>query len=123
MWRFAPKLAPGVPLHSWVYRIAINTCIDRLRSRSRYESKTTRDNSIVLGFPDRDASPQLQAQRAEELRAVKRVLGELTERQRAIFVLRHFQNLKQTEIAETLDTPVGTIKATLHQAIRSRSEY
>jgi RNA polymerase sigma-70 factor (ECF subfamily) len=43
-------------------------------------------------------------------------MDELTKRQRSVFVLRHFQNLKMQEIAEILDMPLGTVKATLHQS-------
>jgi DNA-directed RNA polymerase specialized sigma24 family protein len=35
-----------------------------------------------------------------------------------VFVLKHFQGLKIHEIAEVLDSPVGTIKATLHAALQ-----
>ena len=53
----------------------------------------------------------------EELRAVKEALAQLTERQRTVLVLRHFQNLKLQEIAGILEVSLGTIKATLHQTL------
>ena len=48
---------------------------------------------------------------------IKKALDELTERQRGVFVLRHFQNLRLREVAEVMAVPIGTVKATLHQTL------
>ena len=117
IWRFAPKMKKDIALRTWVYRVTVNTCIDRLRARLRYEKHTMHDNVIVLSAHDKALSPHEHARLAEELRELKRALDELTERQRAVFVLRHFQNLRIQEIADVLSTPVGTVKATLHQTL------
>lgn len=117
IWRFAGKTPVSLVLERWVYRITINTCIDRLRSRCREDKHTTHDNLILLNLATMNASPQEMARRVEQMERVKEALEELTERQRAIFVLRHFQNLKLQEIAYILEAPLGTVKATLHQTL------
>ncbi|MBN2329334.1 MAG: sigma-70 family RNA polymerase sigma factor [Candidatus Omnitrophica bacterium] len=116
IWRFAPKLSESILLERWVYRIAVNTCIDRLRSLKIYEHKQTHDNLVFLSLVEPSMNPREYAKRMEELHQVKKALRELTDRQRAIFVLRHFQNLKMQEIADIMSMPLGTVKATLHQA-------
>ena len=61
--------------------------------------------------------PLEHARLLEEMREVKAALEQLTERQRSVFVLRHFQNLKLSEIAGVLNSPLGTVKATLNQTL------
>ncbi|MFH1738808.1 MAG: RNA polymerase sigma factor [bacterium] len=117
IWRFAPKMKKDLELEGWVYRVTVNTCIDRLRDRLRHQKHTAHSNLIMLSVPDKGISPREHAKLAEELRQVKQALDELTERQRSIFVLRHFQNLRIHEIAEVMSTSVGTVKATLHQTL------
>ena len=54
---------------------------------------------------------------------VELALEHLPKKQKIVFVLKHFQHLKLREIADILDSPIGTVKATLHHAIRRlRSE-
>lgn len=116
IWRSVAQLKKDGMLRSWVYRITINTCIDRLRERRRVRDRETTDNVIWLTLPAEGMSPQEYAQQAEEYRRLKQAMDGLTQRQRSIFVLRHFQNLKMQEIAEIMEVPLGTVKATLYQA-------
>ena len=115
VWRYASKLPDTVILERWVYRVTINSCIDRLRSDRNHYRKQKMDNIVILSLIEPGMNPREYAHRIEELNQVKQALAELTERQRAIFVLRHFQNLKMQEISEILSIPLGTVKATLHQ--------
>lgn len=115
VWRFAPKLSESIILERWIYRVTVNTCIDRLRSMRIHERKERHDNLVVLSMVEPGMNPHEYARRMEELQRVKQSLNELTDRQRAVFVLRHFQNQKMQEIADILSMPLGTVKATLHQ--------
>ena len=51
--------------------------------------------------------------------SVLAILDQLPPRQRAIVVLRYFEDLSEREVAETLGVPVGTIKSSLHRALNS----
>ncbi|MDX9755275.1 MAG: sigma-70 family RNA polymerase sigma factor [bacterium] len=117
IWRSAEVPKHEGYLKSWVYRVTINACIDRLRERRRGEGTKTLDNVIWLSIPADGLTPLQIAQQAEEFTRLRRAMDELTQRQRSIFVLRHFQNLKLQEIADILEIPIGTVKATLHQAL------
>lgn len=118
MWRTAADLKKDVILERWVYRVTVNTCIDRLRHRHRVEHRNVPDNLILLTLVERSMSPLENARMMEELNEVKSALDQLTERQRTIFVLRHFQGLKLQEIADVLEIPLGTVKATLNQTLQ-----
>ncbi|MDP8243613.1 MAG: sigma-70 family RNA polymerase sigma factor [Candidatus Hinthialibacter antarcticus] len=117
VWRFAPKLNVQFNLERWTYRIAINACIDRLRTLPRAEIKV--DEKIIdLARIDRSAGPAERAAQSEDWNELQLAMESLTEKQRAVFVLRHFQNLKMNEIAEAMGLSVGTVKATLHQTLK-----
>jgi len=72
--------------------------------------------------PDSYASGDMAAEVAARL-AVRSVLGSLTARQRAVLVLRVFDDLPEAQVAQLLDCAVGTVKSTLSQALaRLREE-
>ncbi|HSR66536.1 MAG TPA: sigma-70 family RNA polymerase sigma factor [Acidobacteriota bacterium] len=111
---------------TWLYRIAVNTHIDKVRKKSEaamrdYDSWD--DERSVLHFkPPADRSPQGNPERrvrsAGIQEDIRRALKTLSPRQHSVFVLRHYQNLKLREIAEVLSCSEGTVKTTLFRAIR-----
>ena len=114
----APELDdPG----KWLTRIAINTCLDRLRSQ-RWQFWRKRPNSedeaTILGFAAA-SNPSAEDQVfASEIHArLDRALAKLSARQRSVFALRHYEDLSLAEIAEILQLDVGTVKAHLFRAI------
>lgn len=111
----------------WVTRIAVNTCLDRLRSR-RWQFWRRRpdgdDEELILAMTPA-AEPDGEAQVfAREIGArLSAALGRLSPRQRAVFILRHFEDLSLEEIASQLGLDVGTVKAHLARAVsRLREE-
>jgi RNA polymerase sigma-70 factor (ECF subfamily) len=111
----------------WVTRIAVNTCLDRLRSR-RWQFWRRRpegdDEELILAMAP-SAEPDGEARVfAREIGArLAEALERLSPRQRAVFVLRHFEDLSLEEIAAQLGLDVGTVKAHLARAVaRLREE-
>ncbi|MBV8816960.1 MAG: RNA polymerase sigma factor [Acidobacteriaceae bacterium] len=105
----------------WVTRIAVNTCLDRLRSR-RWQFWKRRpnpeDETIILNqtvSPRPDAERQLMATQIE--RRLSSAMGRLSDRQRSVFTLRHYEDLSLAEIGEILSLDVGTVKAHLSRAL------
>ncbi len=105
----------------WVTRIAVNTCLDRLRSNAWKIWKrrpSAADEEWILqttngGSPDAERqlfSKQIQ-QRLED------ALAKLSSRQRAVFTLRHYDTMALDEIADVLALDIGTVKAHLFRAI------
>lgn len=105
----------------WLTRIAVNTCLDRLRSR-RWQFWRRRpapaDEVAILAFtPCSAPTPEQQAMAREIARRLHAALGRLSDRQRAVFVLKHYEDRTLAEIAELLRLDLGTVKVHLARAI------
>lgn len=93
---------------TWIHRIAVNETLQFLRRRKRYARalkegvEATEQSCERVGVDDR--------------LDVSEAIGELPESERAMIVLRYFQGLSYTEMAEALDKPAGTIASGLNRA-------
>lgn len=108
---------------TWLYRIAINLCIDRARDRQR-----RLDDAISLDAPSDDENapgwepsdwsqdPCRELERAELRERVQQSVGTLPDKLRSVVVLYFMQGLSYEEIASTLDCSVGTVKSRLFNA-------
>jgi RNA polymerase sigma-70 factor (sigma-E family) len=93
----------------YVRRVMVNTWTGWKRRRWRAERPT----GAML---DRQAAGDLAAEVTARL-AVRRALGSLTARQRAVLVLRVFDDLSEAQVAQVLDCAVGTVKSTMAKAM------
>ncbi len=115
-------------LGSWLHRIAVNTHIDCQRGLSEAARRTQRswddeDDFVSSAAERRPAgNPEKRAEAATIQRHIARALHGLSPRERAVFVLRHYQQLKLREIASVLDVSEGTVKSLLFRAIRRLRE-
>jgi len=110
----------------WLTRIAINTCLDRLRSK-RWQFWRRRpgseDEATILGMAaatEPDAEDRLFAKQIEQ--RINQAMERLSARQRAAFTLRHYDDRSLAEIADLLDLDVGTVKAHLFRAVEKLRE-
>jgi len=104
---------------SWLYRIAMNACIDHRRRQSPHlVRRDGEDPDLTLDLtaaPGPD--PEDQAAGAELGVALEAAVDTLPPRQRLIFVMRHYEGLKLHEIATALGLQDGTVKRQLHSAV------
>lgn len=105
----------------WITRIAVNTCLDRLRSRKWQfwrRRPSSEDEQAILAMAASQA-PEAEARyRAGEITArLTAALEKLSPRQRAVFTLRHYEDLSLEEIGTILGLDVGTVKAHMFRAI------
>ena len=112
-WRIAPHWRPGeAKFDTWLHRVALNLCYDRLRRRVSTTSESP--NQIDPGpAPDRG----LQA--ADTGRLVDRALQALPARQREAIVLCHFQELSNLEAAKLMDISVDALESLLSRGRRA----
>lgn len=103
---------------SWLYRVAANVCLDRLRKRKREKTDSwealveERGDDIERLMPSTpDGSAAL-----EDADLVQRVLAQLPEDHRLILTLREVQGLNYQELTETLDCSLDAVKSRLKRA-------
>lgn len=104
---------------SWLYRIAMNACIDFRRRQSPHLAHRDQDDpSLALeAAAADDPGPEDRAAGAELGIAMQAAVDRLPPRQRLIFVMRHYEGLKLHEIAQALGLQDGTVKRQLHSAV------
>jgi RNA polymerase sigma-70 factor (ECF subfamily) len=105
----------GEPFRSWLYRIAVNRCIDRQRAQGRRPGMSAL-NTLLVDPVDPGESP-LDALLADERdERLQSAVDALPPKYRAVFLLRHLDDLSYEEIAAAVELPLGTIKTHLFRA-------
>jgi RNA polymerase sigma-70 factor, ECF subfamily len=104
---------PDSSLYTWLYRIAVNTCLDH-KKKSRPEQ--AEDESAIDDLASAEPSPEQRYQSKEIGQAIRMALQKLPEHLRAAVVLKEIEDLSYEEIAEVLHTSVGTVKSRISRA-------
>lgn len=104
---------------SWLYRIAMNACIDHQRRQTPHLARRgTDDPELALEAATApEPGPEAVTAGIELGAALEAAVGALPPRQRVIFVMRHYEGLKLHEIAASLGLQDGTVKRQLHSAV------
>jgi len=107
-------------MESYLYRAAVNTALDLVRSRQRNQGVPL-EEAVTSGAADTRHAPD-RAHSAGEIRDwLRAAVARLSPMAGAAFALRFFEEKSNAEIAEILETSPGTVAVTLHRA-RSRIE-
>ena len=98
----------------WLRKVTSNRAIDQLRRRARM-LLTPWDDDMQIFSEQKDPDPLLQ-------RHLQTLLAELSPAARAVLMLRFQEDLDPTEIAETLDIPLNTVKSHLKRSLETLRE-
>jgi RNA polymerase sigma-70 factor (ECF subfamily) len=111
VWRSArsyrPERGPGAP---WLYAVARNAIVDRTRVRSEAPIEAPDE-------PTPEAGPAEEAERSWLSWRVHRALQDLPQQERTLLELAYWGGLSQSEIAEFLNIPLGTVKTRTRSAL------
>ncbi len=119
-WNNLNNFRGDAKLSTWLFNIAINESINFL-NKERTRSNVTvdaDDDSFLLNNLESDPYFDGDELQAELLRAV----AKLPEKQRLVFNMRYFDEMKYEEISEVLGTSVGALKASYHHAVKKIEE-
>lgn len=112
-WRVAPDWIPGrARFDTWLHRVALNLCYDRLRARRRRGGEPP-------DRPDEGPGPDRGLQAQDVGRRVQAALGRLPERQREAIVLVHYQELGGAEAARLMGVSVEALESLLARGRRA----
>jgi RNA polymerase sigma-70 factor (ECF subfamily) len=113
VWRSAgsykPERGPGAP---WLYAVARHAIVDRARRRTEQPVDSFDEPA------DMEPGPADQAESGWVAWRVHRALEELPEREREVISLAYWSGLSQSEVAEFLDIPLGTVKTRTRAALQ-----
>ncbi len=120
VWKNLSSFRQDSQLYTWLYRIASNESITFL-NRKKHKNNISLDEvspdlvaTLVEGSYFNGDQTQLKLQQA--------ILG-LPEKQRLVFNMKYFDDLKYDEISEILGTSVGALKASYHLAVKKIEQY
>src|SRR5580700_5990333 len=118
IWRKAATFDPNRSSpFAWAVMITRNKAIDRLRVRQRIERLQERVTTEELFRQDKDETSANEPTLRERGTLVRSALREIPEEQRQALELAFFGGLTHEQIAERLDTPLGTIKARIRRGL------
>ncbi len=110
----------------WITRVAVNTCLDRLRSRKWQfwrRRPSPEDEATILSMAASTAPEAEDFYFARQIGArLHQALDRLSPRQRSVFLLRHYEDLSLEEIGSILKLDVGTVKAHMFRAVSKLRE-
>ena len=121
-FRKLPTYAPNYAFSTWLFKIAINNCIDHIRKK---RLKTLSMDDTILPDSDREFShnirdyepdPEQMMMHDQKLTHVRRMVQRMNIKYRTMIELRYYEELSYEEIAQELHLPLGTVKAQLFRA-------
>jgi RNA polymerase sigma-70 factor (ECF subfamily) len=117
-----PSYAPRYAFSTWLFKIAINNCIDHIRKKRLHllsiddPIEPNSDHDFSSNIPSGTLDPEAQMVRQQRLGLMRSMLSELSLKYRLMIELRYFEELSYDEIATELGIPLGTVKAQLFRA-------
>ncbi|HWP81072.1 MAG TPA: RNA polymerase sigma factor [Bacteroidota bacterium] len=108
-------------VYTWLYRITVNLALNAIR-RKRI-GDFLRLDELFATEDTQSEQPDEQVEREEHQRLIEEAIATLPEKQRAVFVLRYYDELPYEEIAVILKTSVGGLKANYFHAVKKIEEY
>jgi RNA polymerase sigma-70 factor (ECF subfamily) len=121
-FRKAGEARPQGQLYTWLYRIAVNHCLNKLRRRRlvrflHWQDPEERDLP-AFDPPDEAADPATALEARRRWQATPRAIAKLPENQRAVLVLVRFEGLSYKQTAEVLGISEGAVESRLVRAMR-----
>lgn len=106
---------PEASVSTWLYRIAVNTCIDRRRRPIFRWFSFSEDDEVVRAASDAP-SPERLVESRQTSEQIQHALTRLSPKLRAAIILKEIEGLPYEQIAETLEISLGTVKSRIARA-------
>ncbi|KRO62792.1 MAG: hypothetical protein ABR80_06280 [Cryomorphaceae bacterium BACL11 MAG-121015-bin20] len=113
---------PDYTFSTWLFTVARNHCIDYLR---KHKLPTISIDKMMLDedgkrtnfdLVSNDLNPEQKMEKKQRIAFLRQIVDQLKPVYRDLVKMRYFKELSYEEIAETLDIPIGTVKAQLHRS-------
>ncbi len=119
-WNNVHNFRGDAKISTWLYKIAINESINFINREKAHQAASTdsEDTSFLLNNIEADEYFDGDDLQKEFLRAI----AKLPEKQKLVFNMKYFDDMKYEEISEILGTSVGALKASYHHAVKKITE-
>ena len=122
VYNSASKFQGKAAVTTWLYRIAVNKCVDRIRYKSRQKrfafvtSIFSKDTGEVLHHPPEFNHPGVVYEQKEKAAKLFAAIAQLPEKQQSAFVLKQLEGMSQKEVANVLEMTEKAIESLLQRA-------
>lgn len=119
-WQNIENFRGDARLSTWLYKIAINESLSHLeRERKRQGVSLDDEDSMIVNFIEADKDID-----GDELAVqLRKAIASLPEKQRLVFNMRYYDDMKYEQISEILGTSVGALKASYHLAVKKIEQF
>lgn len=107
-------------LSTWLYRIALNESLNFL-NKQRALNQLSLDEAESAALAKLESDPYFDGDHTQLL--FEKAIQTLPEKQRIVFNLKYFQEMKYEDMSEILGTSVGALKASYHHAVKKIEEF
>jgi len=119
-YRFLPKFQFKSSFFTWLYRIATNVSLSKLRKREKVDvvsidQPVNEAGDLPFEIPDVKYGPEKLMKQRELRAALQKAVDELAEDYRSVVVLRDLEGLSNEEVSKVLDLSVAAVKSRLHR--------
>jgi len=120
VWKNLSSFRADAKLYTWIYRIATNECLNFLKKKKRKFFIPI--NDVASELSDKvDNEDQISG---DEIQLkLQKALLKLPDKQRMVFNMKYFDEMKFQEISEITDTSIGALKASYHHAVKKIEEF
>ncbi|MDD2243693.1 MAG: sigma-70 family RNA polymerase sigma factor [Dysgonamonadaceae bacterium] len=119
-WNHIDTFRGESKLSTWLYRIAINECITFLK-KERAKNNISLDDEDVFVANKLEGDTYFDGDEAQLL--LQKAIATLPEKQRLVFQMKYFDEIKYEDMSEILGTSVGALKASYHHAVKKIENY
>lgn len=119
VWNSLDNFRFDCKIYTWIYRIAVNEAITQM-NKEKFDSSLSVEDIVVSNTLLADDQSISGQEIADKLNKAMEILPE---KQRKVFYLKYFLDLKYDEISRQLDTSVGALKASFHHAVKKIEDF
>lgn len=119
VWKNLGSFREDAQLYTWIYRIATNECLGFLRKKRKRFFLPLVDLEAELAKKV-DSSPYIDGDEIQM--KLQKALLKLPDKQRLVFNMKYFDEMKYENISEITGTSVGALKASYHLAVKKIEE-
>lgn len=117
VWNNLDNFREDAHLYTWMYRIASNESLTFLTSKRKKVMTSLENENIHPSSSSGDMDGSVI------LKKLQKAIHTLPEKQRIVFNMKYYDEMKYEQMAEVLDTSVGALKASYHHAVKKIEEY